>query len=323
LNATPSALAVAFHHSDEASASVKPRVSFRAFDAASWSAGGEVTIETQGDRVFGFAAGASVSGGKFAGAGYGVAWRARLEPLAAALAEPHVAVLDGGGHVVLGPIAAAPKRTYPGEPADIVWSGESYLVAVPTEVCPESPPCQPYGFRVSRLTATGLEPVSNVKPIDETLTPRRPLLAAANGTVFLAWSEGSSDAKTPRTIGLAWLDPAGKLLGRRTVGSAVMTAALTLSAGAEGAVLTWGVAGDAALPATSPGHSRLVVRHIGLDGADIQPPVTLDLTEPHNGWGAPSAAIASPRGVLLSWPGASTTAANHAVTYLARLDCAP
>lgn len=89
-----------------------------------------------------------------------------------------------------------------------------------------------------------------------------------------------------------------------------------------GLVLVWADADDTTLPMTQPGRSRLMLLWLDLDGKPLRGPDAYPTTQ-INTYGPPDGvALDDPRGLLITWSGASRTASQvHDVAYVAGVDC--
>jgi hypothetical protein len=102
----------------------------------------------------------------------------------------------------------------------------------------------------------------------------------------------------------------------------VLLAPVALAVTDMGAVVAWMEPGDPAAMPGMPGHARLVVQQVALDGTASAAPFEIAVTAPVDTLAI--TAIAAPRAALVSWAGVRVGSdAGPQVTYLARLDCVP
>jgi hypothetical protein len=148
-------------------------------------------------------------------------------------------------------------------------------------------------------------------------------IASYAGFTWITWFEGDPDVPMgPRTLRLARVAPSGESLG------AAMTIAegahplsrFTLLAAETGVTIAWIEDGDATLTDEKPGRSRLRLVHGTLEGtsfAELVVPITRFAS-----YGiAPSvAAIASPRGIVVSYTARGRTS-PMSPAWLTRFDC--
>ena len=313
--------ALAFYHADEASPNVKPALKFRSFDSSAWQPGAEIAIDPAGSVVYDFVPGASVKGKQYADSGYAVAYRGSFDD---GDSEPRVAVLDAKGKTKIGPVPVAAKEKYPGRFSDLSWTGSTYLVATPFGDCPSSPGfCSAHHVVVRALDPAGeLHVTAEIAPLAPDYLPRRTALASWNGHTHLAWSEGDAPDDAPRSVRLLALDAAGAALGAPlTIAEQVrLDHGVSLSVSSEGLLLWWDHVGEPGPPSEQPGHSLIVLRHFGLAGGEIGPPIEIPATALAYGPPLSLVTLQTPRSALLSWGGLSTKGGLD-VTWLARLDC--
>jgi hypothetical protein len=317
-------VALAFYHSDEASPNVVPAFKFRSFDPNAWQPGPEISVDALGTVAYGFAAGASVSLGNFAGAGYAACYRALLED---GSAEPRVAVLDANGTTTLGPVTVSTATTYPGRSSDVCWSGVSYLLVTSFGECdPGASGCFAHEVTVSNLEPSGQLPLMAVySPLDAAAVPYRSTIASNETSTWIVWSEALPDPPdAPRTVRLARLDAQGNAMGEPIVlaTDAHPSHSVSLAVTDFGVVVWWGEPGDPALPEYTPGHSRLIVHHYTGTGVLAQPPFELPATSFAYGLPPGLVTLDASIGALASWGALSETNGKD-VTWLARLRCVP
>jgi len=332
----PPTLALAWHR-DNAEVG---RPQLRLLDLARWEEGADVEVAPSGDAIYSFVAGGAVgSGGTWDGDGYAVAWRDVGAP-GAGPARPFGALLDADGAVVRGPSPLAPGESYPGRAPSIAWTGSSYLVATAYDDCTDGSTCEPRSVVVASMIASpdeggGIElrPVTALPATDADAVPGSASIAWFGGTAWVVWTEGPSadaGAAGARTVRMAMLDGAGRLLGTPVVVAAGShpRSRVALSAGDAGVLVTWAedAPGSDGGPSPSdllPGASFVVVQRVGLDGSVDPSPLRIPSTLVDDYVPPSATAIASsPGSALVLWAGRSTVPANFDVTYLARIDCA-
>lgn len=311
-------LALAFYHADEASPNVQPAYKFRSFDTTSWSPGPEVAIDDAGSVSYGFTRSPN---------GYATTWRATA--LGSSNTEPRLAILDVNGNVTQGPIAVGPPEPYPGRSSDVVWSGTRYLIATSFAGCDISPaPCEKRAVVITTPLADGtLQLTTAIPALTDGDVPRRALVSAFAGSVWVAWTEappppeeGSDTA--PRKVRLAHLDEDGALLGEPLLltSDAHPYLSPTIAATAHGIVVAYPEIANPDLPESFVGHGRMRVHNVGHDGNVLQQPLDIETTLFANGPHPSLVALASPRSVLVAWA-ARSPEKQLFVTFLARLDC--
>ncbi|NUO51741.1 MAG: hypothetical protein HOV80_23055 [Polyangiaceae bacterium] len=288
-------------------------IKFRAFDPVAWTAGPETFIDHGGDMTYQIAAG-PVSNGQ----GFGIAYRAGTDGPGT---FPKVVFMESNTVMTEGPILTGP-RPYPGLPADLIWSGEHWVTAVPFGQCaPGDALCTPNAMVFARAAiGKPLERAGDVSAV-QGLLPRRPWLARTGDQLVAAWTEGPPEDDTaPRTIRWVSLDNDGSVIGEpETVAANVpLTWSISLGGSEAGAVLTWGQVKDESLPDDHPGHSLLFVRHrdqLGnRSGFEMSTPA-FRFNSPSGqaiGWNAP-------RGFVMAW--AAMSSAGFSSIRLARFDC--
>jgi hypothetical protein len=331
----PPTLALAWHRDNAAVG----RPQFRSVDPASWTQGPNVQLDSTGDTIFAFVAGAGVgSDGAWAGDGFAVAWRYVGAP-GLGPARPVGALLDAAGNVLRGPTPMATGEDYPGRSASMAWTGSAYLVAMTYDDCHGGDGCVAHSVvvqsvRVSADAAAGLAlaPASSFPVLDPSTTPGgSAAMAALRGRAWVAWTEGlarDAGAVTPRTVRLATLDAGGRALGAPvTLATAILpTTRLAVSAGDAGVLVTWAEdadpADDGGAGDVVPGASSVVVQRVGFDGA-LDAPLRVLATRVDAFGPVTSATIAAPRGALVLWAGRSTDPARFDMAWMAELACAP
>ncbi len=320
-------LALVFYHADEASPSVVPSFKFRPFDTKTWQPGSEVVIDPSGSVSYGLCQGASVEKGKYSGNGYAASWRATS--IGQNNVEPRLAVLNGQGGVVLGPLTMGPPEAYPGRATNVAWSSTTYLAVTSFVGCELSPvPCAPRSVIVTRVDADGsLSLASSIPALGEN-APRRTVISSFQGSTWIAWSEaplpleGQAD-DAPRTVRLGRLDSNGALVAEPITLATDAHPYLSLSVHASeiGVLVAYP---EIAAPELAPGDvgfGRVVVHHVSPDGDVLGAPIAIATTQFANGPHASVVNLAKPRSALVSWASRSGEKQLN-VTYLARLNCA-
>jgi hypothetical protein len=302
---------IAWYRGDEA-VGAPSGLKFRAFDADAWSAHPEIFIDETADMTFQIAAGPTPAGNGFA-----VSHRAANAGMGL---SPRVSFVNPDGALVPGPFLAA-ARPYPSLPAEVVWSGEHWIFAVPFDVCvPGEPFCAPNTVVFGRIGADGVAVRTGQVAALPSLTPRRPWMVRYAGGLAVAWTEGPFDDAAPRTIRWVGLDALGAVQGVPEIVKADVPLAWSISLGASeaGAVLTWGEVVDETLPIDHPSHSALFVRHRDPTGETR----TVEIASSQFGWNTPSGPAvgwAAPRGFMVAWAAVNET--QYSGIRLARLDC--
>lgn len=311
-------LALAFYHADEASPNVQPAYKFRSFDTTSWSPGPELAIDNFGSVSYGFTSGPN---------GYATTWRATA--VGSSNTEPRLAVLDANGNVTQGPITLGPPEPYPGRASDVVWSGTQYLVATSFVGCEISPaPCEKRSVVISRVGSDGeLELATAIPVLVDTDTPRRALVSAFAGKVWVTWTEAPPPPEdepdtAPRRVRLAELDANGALVGQplTLTTDAHPYLSPTIAATPHGVLVAYPEIADPELPESSVGYGRMRVHNVSHDGVVLQEPIDIQTTSFANGPHASLVAVSSPKAALLAWA-ARSPEKQLFVTFLSRLDC--
>ncbi len=304
-------LAIAWHREEIGVGT--PR--FRAFDAATWTAGDVVVLATKGDSVLSLVSGPD---------GYGVVWRDLNAPGVGPVTAL-VALLDARGVVVRGPFAAAGPVDYPGPAPSLASVGGKYMVATGFKECGFGEiVCVARSVVVGTVGTSGIDRAAVIPTLDAATAPGRVALASFGDRASIVWSEGDpKDDKAPRTVRFVSLDGRGVPIGAPitlATGAHMITPA-SIASSEIGIVVTWAESGIVAIPQTSAGSSRVLVRHIGTDGKLAEPPIVVDATFV-DAYGPPtSATIGSPRGALVMWAGRSSRDGDPDVAWLARVDC--
>jgi len=293
----------------------------RRLDSSTWKASPAVEVWTSGEAVLGLASGKDTTGEHFA-----IGWRDVQVGGKAATARPQLALLDAQGKVTAGPWPAAPAEPYPGRTATLIWSGSTYLAALGYERCDSGgAPCQPRSVGVLRVDPAGPPTPVAWFPAAANGTPgRRVALSVLGESVWVAWFEGGATDDAPRSVHLARLARAGATVAGplQVANGAHPSTALRLAATPFGLVLLWAEEGDKQLAPDQPGHSRLVLVWLDLDGKPLHGSRTLAVTRVDT-YNAPDVvAVQEPPSVLLLWSGTSRKAAQvHDVAHLAGMDC--
>jgi hypothetical protein len=319
-------LALAWH-SDQGG---KGRPVFRTLATAGWTAGPVVEIAATGEAVLDLAAGQGVTASGYGGPGYAVVWRDVLPTSGAAQTRPLVAVLDGAGTVVHGPLEAAAPNGYPGRSPRIVWSGTSYVIATSFSSCVAGDLlCAERSVVVARLanpstkSPGGLIPTATIPSLSSSTRPRRASAAVHAGQLFVAWAEGGADDASLLTVRLARLSLAGALVAPvvTVAQNARPLSAVSLDATALGLIASWPEEGTLSLPPAKLGYSQIVVHWLDAQGQALHPAARIPSPR-YETYGPTSAvAIDHPRGLLLTWGGRLPSGLDGAL--LAAGLCAP
>jgi hypothetical protein len=303
---------ISWYRGDEA-VGAPSGIKFRSFNPVVWLAGPEVFIDNAGDMTYQIAPGPAEGTQSFA-----IAYRSGTDGSGT---SPKVAFVAPGNVVTPGPVLAG-QRPYPGTPADLVWSGENWIAAMPFGQCaPGDAVCSPNALVFARAPANApLERAGQVSAL-QGLLPRRPWLAKTGDTLVAAWTEGPAESDTaPRTIRWVSLDKSGSVVGEpeTIVSNVPLSWSISLGGSEAGAVLAWGQVDDASLPNDHPDHSRLFVRHRDRLGNDS----SFQMKSPAFAFNSPSGqpiAWRAPRGFVMAW--AATGSAGVSSIRLARFDC--
>jgi len=295
----------------------RPRL--RRMSAATWTATATVDVWPESEAVLALAASST---------GLAMAWRdVQSVSATTTTSRPMMALLDAQGQVVAGPWPGAQAEPYPGRTVTLTHSSTHFLAAAGYVRCEDGPgPCQPHAVGVLRIDPQTGPMVATWLP---TANPggapgRRIALSAMDGEVWAAWSETGVDASGPQSLHVARLAADGtKRLGPVQVASGVHPiSSPRLAATRFGLVLVWAEANDTTLPLDQPGRSRLMLLWLDLDGSPLHGPDAYPVTQIDT-YGPPDVvALDEPRGLLITWSGASRTVSQvHDVAYVAGVDC--
>jgi hypothetical protein len=299
------------------------RPMFRRIEIDGWSPGSAVDIAGSGEAVLDTAPGQSLgpSGFGYAGNGYAVVWR--RVPVGGGQTDPVVAVVDENGQPVIGPHAVAPPTAYPGRSPSVLWSGVTYLLA--TSFGAE-------GIELARLRPpsgdlwddSGIE-LANAIVVPKGMRAGRPALALAGSNVILAWLERPLEGiQGPSRVRVVRASADGNLIidSGTNLPVGAPESRVTLHAGSAGVIVSWSETGDAALPDSMAGRSRIMVVRLapGLDApavwSQIASPRFHDYAPPH------TVSRGTEGGLTSVWSGRAMSGGLD-VVYGARLDCVP
>jgi hypothetical protein len=297
------------------------RPMFRRIDVDGWTPGSAVDVAPSGEAVLDTAPGKGTGafGVGYAGDGYAVVWR---RVLAGAQTEPVVGVLGENGSIMLGPHAVAEATDYPGRSPSVIWSGLTYLLA--TSYGAE-------GIRIARVRPasgdavddSGVE-LATVLPVSSGMRAGRPALALAEGDVIVAWLERPLEGlEGPSRVRVVRAKPDGSAgVDSLSLAAGNPESRVTLHADSAGVVVIWAETGDASLPDSAPGRSRIVVARLG--SALAAPVVWAQIPSPRfHDYGPPRIASRGTAGGLLAVWGARAQTGGLDLVYGARLDCVP
>jgi hypothetical protein len=302
------------------------RPMFRALDAPSWTEASPLDIALRGDAVIALAAGAGTRDGAYEGDGYAVAWRSMVDMNQV---EPLVALLDRDGRPAIGqgPFQPAVPSAYPGVSMSMAWSGQTYLTATAySRECMDGPRCGRGVIVGSVRPSNGRDTGAVINTATfwgQTGGPIGVRIASYGGITWITWFEGDPDVPTgPRTLRLARVAPSGESLGAATTiaEGAHPQSRLALVAAETGVTIAWIEDGDVTLGDEKSGRSRLRLLHGALDGTSFAE-LTVPITRFASYGIAPTvAAIASPRGIVVSYTARGRTS-PMSPAWLMRFGC--
>jgi hypothetical protein len=318
-------LALFWHRGDEA-AGLPTGIKLRAFDTTSWGSGAETFIDPEGYSPHEIRA-AKLDGTASGPPGYIASWT-RWEAASALVA--YVAVFDAAGSFTMGPVAVGAEEDSPRTFADVIWTGETHLVAVGATVCQEGgPPCSPGAMNILRLVPgspmgdAGVELVASIPLVSPEAFPRRPSFARTGNSLWVTWSEVDGAVEPPtRRMRIARLDPAGNVVGApETLADGAAAGTSMISTGTESDLLiAWGEIVDESLPPGQVGHSRVVVHHRDAEEKEIDAPILVDTASFANQASLSIVGLQRPRAFLVTWAAYREDGLEE-ITYLSRLDC--
>lgn len=302
------------------------RVAFRQLDFASWEGGPNVDLSFEGGGPIALGSGAGVGdfGVGHAGLGYAAVWRQSVDTGMGFFAQPQIAILDEQGSIQLGPHPLGPLVESPGVSPSIAWSGESYLIATSWGSC-QTPDCP------GELTLHRFRPASGDEIDDSGIdlvwsedvpdTANRPVIASHEGRTWMAYVVGPDADDAPQMVVARELSGDGSRLGEPIVvdASTLPTGGLRLTAAPFGLVMMWATDGDD--PSLTPedvGYTQLQIRHLGFDGVEASPPLSVPATQYVSSGPTALAAVEAPRGIAFTWAG---TGGGPDVAYLGLLRC--
>lgn len=311
------------------------RPMFRAVDVPSWTPGPAVDLTQNGagEAVLDLTPGAGTGPMNvgYAGNGYAVIWRDSTGG-SANTTRPVAAVLDPKGQLLIGPHEVSPPADYPGRSPVALWTGTTYLLATAIKTCPPGKsPCVPDSIVVTRIKPASGDLVddSGIELVHAISVPKgyiagRPSFAREGSLVYLTWAERVEPVMSfsPR-IRTTTLDINGNPLGGDkelplTPGVELLSRVTTHAANGALTVI-WPEPGDSALPASTPGHSRLVVRRIDQNGTVLGTEIPTPLF--HDYGPAWLTSRGAPGSLLAVW-GARSMTNGYDYTYAAKVDCA-